>query len=107
MTRTNESQITYKILTLSGSNWEEQARTTDMGAARRTAGSLISSKKFKTVKVDKDFVDYKNGRLVSATIIRKDINAASPVSIYLLLAIAGVCGLFSFVMTLYLTGSGF
>ena len=78
-----------------------------MGVARKTADSLISSKKYQTVKVDKDFIDGKNGRLVSATIIQKDVSAGSSVSIYMLLAIAGFCGLFSFVLTLYLTGTGF
>ena len=107
MTTIRESQTTYKVLTLSGANWEEQARTSDMGVARKTADSLFSSKKYRTVKVDKDFIDDKNGRLVSATIIQRDIGAASSVSIYMLLAIAGLCGVFSFVLTLYLTGSGF
>ena len=103
----SESQTTYKILTLSGSSWEEQARTTDMGVARKKADSLFSTKKYKTVKVDKDFVDDKNGRLVSATIIQRDNNAPSSVSIYLLLAIAASCGLISFGLTLYLTGMSF
>ena len=103
----SESQTTYKVLTLSGSNWQEQARTPDMSVARKTAESLFSSKKYKTVKVDKDFFDDRNGRVVSATIIQKDVKAPSSVSIYLLLAIAAFCGLITFILTLYLTGTGF
>lgn len=105
----NENQIVYKVLTSSGSGggWQEQGRTADMNAARRKAESLHSSKKFRSVKVDKEFMDGANDRMVSATIFSMDLNASTGVSIYLLLALAACGGLVSFVVTLFLTGSNF
>lgn len=102
-----DNQIIYKILTSSGSGWQEQSRTADMNAAKRKAESLHSSKKFKSVKVDKNFLDGSNGRMVSATIFAKDLKPAKGMSIYFLLVLAACGGVLSFVVTLFLTGSNF
>lgn len=103
----SDNQIIYKILTFSRAGWQEQGRTADMNVAKRKAESLHSSKKFQSVKVDKDFFDGENGRMVSATIFSRDLKPATGLSIYFLLVLAACGGVVSFLVTLFLTGSNF
>lgn len=100
----NDAQTTYKILAQTGSGWEEKARTFDMGEARRQADTLHANKKFKNVKVDKEFTDPSNGRRVSATIIIKGAKPSSGISIVWLLLFAVCAGIATFVVTYFLTG---
>ena len=100
----NDAQTTYKILVQTKSGWEEKARTADMGEARRAADTFHAKKKFRSVKVDKEFTDSTNGRRVSATIIMKGSKPSSGMSVLWLLLLAAVCGIATFVITYVLTG---
>ncbi|HYD30377.1 MAG TPA: hypothetical protein VEB64_05905 [Azospirillaceae bacterium] len=64
-------KITYIVHTRTGRSWSEKGRTGNMDSALNAADKLFSSKKFKGVKVDKEFADPSQGRLVVTTIFDK------------------------------------
>src|SRR3546814_309771 len=93
---TGES-ISYTVLARDKAGWQPQGTSGDMQTALAAANDMLSSKRFKAVKVDKQFFDPANQRFVTATILERSESAGISTPILVLYAILG--GIASFAVT--------
>lgn len=91
--------ISYTVLALEQTGWQSRGRTQDMFAAMAAAEQLFATKKFEQVKVDKEFLDRTNRRLVTTTILSKGNPARRPLPILVWLLVALIGGVASFAIT--------
>lgn len=78
-------KISYIVHVQTGNTWSEKGRTSNMSSALNAADKLFASNKFKAVKVDKEFVDNANDRVVVTTIFDKTLVKPRNIIPYLLL----------------------
>ena len=90
-------QIIYHIRGLKGSSWSDVQQTADMQSALDVARSLTGKKSFQRVRVDKNFYDANNGRVVSVPIFEEGGKAGFGLTVWL--AMAAVAGVVTFAVT--------
>ena len=91
--------ITYTVLALDQGDWQSKASSPDMFAAMKAAEQLFASRRFEQVKVDKQFYDSTNQRLVTTTILAKSTAKRRTLPILVWVAVALIGGVISFALT--------
>lgn len=98
----NAESITYTVHARDRGGWQPQGSTADMQTALTAARQLLGSKRFRQVKVDKQFYDRMNARSVTMTIYEEALARRRSLVMPLLIALALTGGLVSFAVTYYL-----
>lgn len=98
----NAESITYTVQALGQGGWQPQGSTPDMQTALAAARQLLGSKRFRQVKVDKQFYDRTNARSVTTTIYDETFAPGRSLAMPLLIGLALLGGLVSFAVTYYL-----
>jgi hypothetical protein len=102
-----QEQIVYTVLTRGAAGWQPMGQVLDMHTALRAAEQFAASRKYVEVKVDKEFFDAENNRMVHTTILNRACGqrfTLSQTQLFLLLALVG--GIASFAIT-YVVAIGF
>ena len=98
------SDITYTVFLEEGRTWKTHSKVSDMHRALRTAEEMANTNRYKTIKVEKAFLDPENSRQVRTTILEKSFKSRPNFTIIYLLILAAAGGLVAFAVTYFVAG---